>query len=195
MRFDVKNGWKIRSRAAGSNAGTVVVDGDARRAARVRSIADSITTTGATDAPAHASTALRSRLLNAWRSSTSSPSTAPNSPRTVTSPPSAARLGPHLVGRALADRAQIDARQRQLRRTREIQEVGHDLRRATRSRRECPRRTAGTPPAARSDRTACCSRESSPGRCGTRARCRPSARRPWRGSPSGAAALRAPARR
>ena len=35
----------------------------------------------------HASTALRSRLLNAWRSRTSSPSSVPNSPRTVTPPP------------------------------------------------------------------------------------------------------------
>ena len=42
------------------------------------------------------------------------------------------------------------------------------------------------------DRTACCSRESSRGRCGTRARCRPSARRPSRGFPSAAAALRGP---
>ena len=82
---------------------------------------------GGTGPPMHASSALRSRLLNAWRSSTSSPSTTPNSPRTSTSPPSARASG----------RISSAARSQMARRStsvsvscagpRELQEVGHHL--------------------------------------------------------------------
>ncbi len=84
-----------------------------------------MTTCGAVDASAHASTAFRNRLLNACRSSTSSPSMTGNSPFTTTSPPCAARLASHFVGGALGHRAEIDRREHQLLGPGEVEEVGH----------------------------------------------------------------------
>ena len=59
---------------------------------------------------------------------------------------------------------------------RELQEVGHHVAQRLGFLRGCRPRRAGRPPAARRAAADGCSRESSPGRSGTRARCRRSAR-------------------
>ena len=90
------------------------------------------------------------------------------------------------------DASQVDRRHGQLRGPREVQEVGDNLRRARRSRRGCPRRTGCRLGGSARDRSAARSRGWWPGRSGTRAPGRRSARRGARACPSAAAALRGP---
>ena len=70
----------------------------------------SMLTSGGTPAAAQASMPLRSRLLNAWRSSTSSPSMVANSPLTVMAPVQRPRVGLQILRGALGDGPEIHRR-------------------------------------------------------------------------------------
>ena len=76
----------------------------------------SMRTSGTMPAAAHASTALRARLLNAWRSSTSSPSTTAQVPLTAQAAAVRDDVGLQFLGDALGDLAEVDGCHGQLRR-------------------------------------------------------------------------------
>ena len=190
LAFVVKNGWNMRSRAAGRDAGTVVGNRDERLP--VIAIDPHLDMDGGHDpmlgagfdrVAAQIAEGLTQQHFVALDAHA----------RTGEVERTAARrdFRAHVVHRALQHGTQIDHFHRDVDGTREVQEIRHDFAERVRFLLDALDARCDRVRTARRGRSAARSRESSPGCCGTRARCRRSSRRPGRGSRAGATALRA----
>ena len=186
----VKNGWKTAVARRLGDAGAVVVHRDA--AASRSSVDLPVDRDRRRDAGAPRTP--RRRCESGCRTPGAAAPRRPRSRRTrrrtSTVGPAAARARSSSAARRTTA-LEVDRREHHLLGPREVEEVRHHLPERLGLLPDAVDVRAVRPAAARRDRSAGCSRGWSPARCGTRARCRRSARRAAPAPPSAAAALRA----